>query len=996
MGAGGQASGPNSSVSRRPPEAVLLREGLRAVPGLEEARVKRAVRRGLFDRDPEPVRVGRYVIRERLGEGGMGVVYDAYDPDLQRLLAIKVIRAERLAGDAGAERARLAAEAKALAKLSHPNVVQVYDVGDFEGGLYVAMELVDGVSLRDWLHADPGRSWRSIVAVFLAAGRGLAVAHRSGLVHRDFKPANVMVGAHGDVKVLDFGLARETRGREASGDGLPQDGSPTQTGGAAGTPAYMAPEQLSGRADARSDQYAYCVSLYEALYGERPKAFRPDDAPLPTPARASRAPAWLWDVVRRGLSMRPELRFSSMNALLAELSRRRGRRRTGLAVLAVAAVGVLAAASLVPTDEARCDAGPQQLAGRWDAARRTEGRTAFEATGVREAGQAWDEVARDLDAYAEDWARVHRQVCIGSPERELDARMLCLDRGLRQLDAAVGVLLDADRETVVRAREVAHLSPASDCAGSDGVAGETKPDDPRVRAQVEAIESSLAQLGSLRRAGRVLEARDLAAEIAAAATATGHLPTRARAGLLQGRVLRNLSAYDDAIEVLHQAYLDAVTSRQWSVAADAAIVAFRVHCRLRDGAEHRWERAAEAALARLPSDAMQHFRLLYVRGLSYPGSEHDGPEAVRRARTAVDWLDHRGIGGVARGNALVSYASRLAANGRWDEALVPAREGLSLQREAIGPRHPRLIDGLRLIANIQVFLGNLGKAEEPLRQAVEITEAARGETWGLSRALDSLATVQRMQGKLDTSLETSQRALEILRRVLPPEHPDLAAGMSRMAGTLTFMGRYDDAIALFNEAWVVFEAAYPEGDLLVAGHLNDAGAAFELRGDFEAALAKYERARVELGRVRQAESIDATIVWFNLGTVNYALEDYERSRRSLERARDLQVRLLGAEHHEVGTTLAALGRTLAALGRVEEARKTFERALTIHAAEPDVEPHELADTRLWFAQFLASHGDGPRARDLAGEAARTFAKLGMKDRQREVETWIEDRFAGRP
>ena len=218
-------------------------------------------------------RVDRYQILGAVGRGGMGEVYAAYHPDLDRKIALKVVH------EAGAEsaerRARLLREARAIARLSHPNVVVVHDAGTVDGRVYIAMEFVEGETVDAWLRAG-SRGWREVVDVFIAAARGLAAAHAAGIVHRDFKPQNVMIGRDGTVRVMDFGLARlaeeppDCPDVGATGPATrPRDGD--EDGRAVGTPAYMAPEQFRGEAiDARADQFSFCVALHEALFGIRP------------------------------------------------------------------------------------------------------------------------------------------------------------------------------------------------------------------------------------------------------------------------------------------------------------------------------------------------------------------------------------------------------------------------------------------------------------------------------------------------------------------------------------------------------------------------------------------------------------------------------------------------------------------------------------------------------------------------------------------------------
>jgi len=284
---------------------------------------------------PAPRRLGRYLLEQKIGAGGMGVVYRAHDPELARDVAIKVLRADAV-DDAVASQ-RMLREARAMARVAHPNVIHVYDVGAADGQVFLAMELVFGKSLSRWL-SEARRAWPQIFDAFIAAGEGLAAAHRAGLVHRDFKPENVLIGDDGRVRVLDFGLARaashtheEAMTTSAASDSAPLD-SLTKTGAVLGTPRYMAPEQCEGRpTDARSDQFSFCVALYEALFGVPPFAGRTvaeyffnlrEGAVLPPPVPPDVPPELatpLLDILKKGLARAPERRFIDMNTLLFAL-----------------------------------------------------------------------------------------------------------------------------------------------------------------------------------------------------------------------------------------------------------------------------------------------------------------------------------------------------------------------------------------------------------------------------------------------------------------------------------------------------------------------------------------------------------------------------------------------------------------------------------------------------------------------------------------------------
>ncbi len=291
---------------------------------------------------PATLADGRYVIRDLLGQGGAGAVYRAYDSQLGRPIALKIVRTSKLAlGMPESMQARLLREARAMARVSHPNVVAVYDVGSIGDRVFVVMELVEGRTLASW-QREQARSWREVIETFMAAGVGLAAAHRVGLVHRDFKPLNVLVGFDGRVRVTDFGLARPVAQID-SNEATPSDASHegntewtlTMTGGLVGTPRYMAPEQFrAGPADARTDQYSFCVALFTALYGRHP--FFPEGVKKPPlrelaqlvtageliePVPDEEIPGGILEVLRRGLSSDPAQRYPSMDLLIADLTR---------------------------------------------------------------------------------------------------------------------------------------------------------------------------------------------------------------------------------------------------------------------------------------------------------------------------------------------------------------------------------------------------------------------------------------------------------------------------------------------------------------------------------------------------------------------------------------------------------------------------------------------------------------------------------------------------
>lgn len=433
--------------------------------GLEHRRVKGLVRERLFGATPGPVRIGRFVVLERLGMGGMGVVYSAYDDELGRKVAIKLVRQDRAGGKA---RDRLRREAQSVAKLSHPNVVQVFEVGTHEEQLYVAMEFVEGMTLGKWVAAEP-RTWREIRDVFLEAALGLAVAHDSGLVHRDFKPDNVMVSAKpgpGRVKVLDFGLAAAgVTSVAAAGPRLARADaeSLTATGDLLGTPGYMAPEQhLGGRVDARSDQYSFCLSLAEAWVGMRPFV-SPDggvdldamrEERVGTAPKIGNLPTAMQRLLRRGLAFDPDRRFTDMHALRVALRRdpRVLSRRVAGASVALALVGGATAYGLTVEPATGCAPAEERLTEVWNDSQKGVVRQAVLAAAPAMSLDTWNESVARIDHHLQQWASMHTETCRretqGEGREEALRTRLCLESNFRTLHGLLQRLERGDPATV--------------------------------------------------------------------------------------------------------------------------------------------------------------------------------------------------------------------------------------------------------------------------------------------------------------------------------------------------------------------------------------------------------------------------------------------------------------------------------------------------------------------------------------------------------------------
>jgi len=494
-----------------------------ARPDLDPIRraVMRASAAGALFGARSPVRIGRYELVRELGTGGGGSVFVARDPELDREIAIKLIAA------AGAERqARALAEGQVLARLSHPNIVPVFDVGIADDRVYLAMELVRGASLREHAERAP---LREVVAAYRQAGDGLAAAHAAGLVHRDFKPDNAVVGADGRVRVVDFGLAG-TDGSEAAG----------------GTPRYMAPEQRAGApATPAIDQYAFAVSLREAavrVCGEPP-------------------PRWIEAITRRGSSHAPADRFPTLAALLRALAndpRTRWKRRALIATpLILASVGFAVGRGGDHAAVPRCDTDAAALAPAWTEARAVAAKDHVAGLGTAFAVRSGARVHDQLATYAHRWVDEHRAACVAARTEPsatvIDRRTACLASARNQLGAAIDVVLAVGDDRLPDAlRALSELPDLARCADASSLISVIPPPPPAQAARVAELRAALDRV-QVRTEAAVPDAADAAAAVVAEARALGYRPLLATALLARGHALDALGQRKAAAEPLGEA-----------------------------------------------------------------------------------------------------------------------------------------------------------------------------------------------------------------------------------------------------------------------------------------------------------------------------------------------------------------------------------------------------------------------------------------------------------
>jgi tetratricopeptide (TPR) repeat protein len=771
--------------------------------------------------------VARYQILRHLASGGMGSVYAAYDADLDRRVALKVLRPRPAAGT-GHDRLqmRLQREAKAMARLAHPNVVTVHDVGIFEGRVFVAMEYVDGLNLRQWLKAEK-RPWQQIRDVFVQAGRGLAAAHAVGLIHRDFKPDNVLIGKDGRARVADFGLARtgDTSAEAGPGDHgastdpvrpgvVMMDAPLTQAGRLLGTPGYMAPEQLrQGYADQRSDQFSFGVALYEALY--RVKAFPKKDllerltaiesGKIQAAPPGHGVPEWLGQAVRKSLQADPAQRYPSMDAFLDALQRDAKRARLGAGgIVALAASAVAVAVGVyVARPDTRCKGAERRLAGVWDDARREQLKGVFQNVGA--GGQAFEQTEKGLDEYARAWTTLHEEACTATnirgeqTEAVLSLKMTCLDLRLRELRKMTALLSEADAKLAAGAAEaVLGLSSVRSCDDVATLTGRAPlPEDPAARSAISSLSEQLAEVNALRLAGQYPPALERVGGVIDQARPLKYRPLEAEA-LYQKAVLEERSGRRrEAVEVMEAGVYAADSGRDDTMKARAAIRLvqyFSSQSKFDEG--RRWGRVAQAALERLGGSAELEGDLASALGQMAlnEGRVDEALELFERGRrllSAEVGKEHPKTLNVSLN--LASALTQTEASSKALEILRPTVEAMIRLR---GADHPSLSSMFLTMAVGQAKLKDYPAAHASIDRCVAIVRARQGpDHVKVASCLEWKATFWQEQGKFADALETYQAALAIRRKSLAPSDPDLSYAYDGIGQSLLGLGRPADALA---------------------------------------------------------------------------------------------------------------------------------------------------------------------------------------------------------
>lgn len=953
-------------------------------------------RRG-FARLPPGTRVGRYIVLDEVGHGAMASVYGAYDPQLDRRVALKLLPAggSRVESPEAAT-ARLQREARALAKLSHPNVVPVYDVGAFADQVFIAMEMVDGVTVREWFGAR--RSHQEVVATLIEAGRGLAAAHAAHLVHRDFKPSNVIIGNDGRVRVLDFGLARRLHGPRVD---------VTQHGAVAGTPGYIAPEVAMGAdASERSDQYSFCVVFYEALYSALPPragvaTVRAD------PPRGSGVPTWLHRVVRRGLSVDPRERYPSMDAMLAELGAERKSKGKRL-LTAAGLVGIVGAAIAVPVLAARdkspgpCEAADDELAGVWNDETRAAVRNAFGATKSPLAESTFARLDAELADYASRWTAARVDACEATNVKHmqspalLDLRVACLDKRRARLQGLVDLFrTQASSAVVERALDVAADLPAvSFCSDTEAIRWSIPPpEDAETRDKVAALRARIARASAQHDARVELSsALEDVRVLADEARAIDYPPLTTDVLLLLGQ-LEGTSSASTAESTLYEASRQAAAARNAVAAAKVwleIVDLMRIQARYKEaliaarGADLAIIRAGEADVLR--ADYWYSVGTVVMKQGKYDDARAHYEKALAGYRTADKPLR------IAHALNGLGIASQY--RGRPAEASAYYDEAVAIYHEALGPKHPRVAGMLVNLGGLSLMTGDYDKSISRSARALEILElAGEGNQAEMVQALNNLGNASFALSRWADSRRHFERGIALAVKVHGNDHPETGRLLGSMSHMLVTNSQFDEAREPAERALAAMTAALGREHPQLAFPLRTLAIVASERGRHAEALAYAKRG---LAIRRKALGLDHPLVADNLRT----LARVERRRGRLERACKHLSRvgaLLDRQTPQDPTSLAAAwaetGECLIDARQAKAAVDALERAVSLGATS---KAPQLSIARYSFALARALEArDKKRSKrtiKLAKLAALVYEAAGdeHKDALAEVEVWLEN------
>ncbi len=924
---------------------------------------------------------GAFEIERRLGAGGMGVVYLARDTQLDRQVAIKL---PRMHGGA-AEIERMRREAAAMARLSHPDVVRVYEVVTADNALFIVMEYMAGGTLHDWLDATK-RPWHEVVDMFSAVGEGLAAAHVADIAHRDFKPDNVFIAEDGRPCVADFGLARgiggapevADPGRESSG-AIVLDAKLTQTGATLGTPRYMAPEQFNNKpVDARADQFAFCVALYEAVYGQHP--FGGDSieelresiskGTLRAPPADRRVPKRIARILARGLRVDADERYPTMRALLFVLGRARTgwRKPTTYAAVALTTVALAGAAVWISRPAAKpaeqpCQGGAERIDSAWGKTSKARAKAGLNASGVGIAGEIWGALEPRLDRYRERWVRTYAEVCRATEitkersEAALDSAMMCLNQARTQLSTLTDIFGKADKQVARRAVRSVDALPEPEACKLHAVLSVRSPRrlQPKQAKLVRDVTDETSRLRALSSVGKYDEAIKVANALVDRARDIDFTPTLAEALHNRGLVLRLRRGYSkqavkDLEEALNVAYAAGHDNIVASAASELTVLAGNSG-QVKQAT--RWFKMGLAAVKRMKATPRVQSALhcSYVTALS---QGRDFKRTLSFAERCLK-LSKEAFGSTSLGAAIGHINMGLAylRAGKYSEAagqFTTSKTMIEAANQTLRREYPNTLSHL---ATAQTRLGKFGDAEKNFRAALAAHhKLGLGDSLSEATANANFAFLLNQRGKRKEALKRQERSLEIQRKLLPPNSAGLARAIGNLAIANAGNGKLGRAVALSKESMEMLLEVYPKRDNpdLVNAHT------------MYGTLLRYSG--------KKAESLPF-----------------------MERAVKLSDKLYPAKHPQKVNPLIELGHSLSALNKHERARAALTRAVDLTRA-PNVPPPWTAEAKFALAKALQALRRNPaRQRSLASEARAVYKKLGRGFAQyvKKIDAWLGKR-----
>ncbi len=918
---------------------------------IEVRRARIAARAKLFGDSEVPVSLGKYAIEERIGAGAAGVVYAAKDPQLDRRVALKLLLSDNR-DDVAIE--RMMREARAMAKLSHANVVTVYEAGHADGQHFIAMELVDAPNLRTWL-ADTTPSSQQIIEVFVDAGRGLAAAHTAGLVHRDFKPENVMVGDA--VRVADFGLASSVSATELELASAPpsdtEDWLPTSltvTGAVVGTPAYMAPEQFRGEdISAATDQFAYCVALFEALAGARPftgnslaelaDSVADGDANMSQLPRD--VPATVVRALERGLNPAPEQRHPSMDELLGALTPTASRPWWLLGPLAIIGIGVVAAMLWRGGSDSPsrvCQGSEARFDQVWSAPAIAKVTKAFTATGLPYAADTLRRVNTAMTAYRTNWTTMRRTTCedtqvhkTQSPEL-MDLRMACLDRSLNAAADAVQLFSRADKTIVGRAVALLESVPrASRCADAAALKRGLQAQVPASAVdRVASIRKQIAGAQLRRAAGKYADAKKLAVAAVRDAESTGYKPALVEALVEMGLVLAELAETAPAQKSLQRAIDLGGPTKQTSEVATASVALVRVVGGSRAKHAEALALARAATITLGVAGANPHLRARLHRNesrvLYQMGKYADALASANKALAALSPRRQRDKR--ARADAVHMTAVALHALRRYDEALTRAKDVVKLRNQVLGEAHPESARALGLVGATLLAKRQFKQAQALLGRGAKAIRASLGDQHpAYAGVLTNLGNVYLELENFAAARDTFRKTLALYTKLRGPKHPIVAVSL-----------------------------------------INLGSAQYGLK-QLSAAQSTYEQARAKVQQSLGVKHPYYGVILFNLGQIATDQKRFDAAAKLYAQVMALRKAAYGADHPRIADTLVELAELAIARGRRARADEHYHSALTIRRAKLGASHPSTRELLRDMAANAKARGQHGRAKRLSAEAA---------------------------